>query len=271
MNEVPSVTMKAGTFSLEMIAPLTKPTTAAPPTPAAKPARTEGKSGTPALKTSRIASAESTEARLITHPTERSMPAAIMTKVWPSPRSSTGMMATRMFCELRMVRKLTEPPVVSGTAMTKKRAIRPRKTHAQMRLRKMATRCAGVSRPAAAASTLSAALEARSVTRRSFSPSPRWRGEGRGEGLTFSPQAGRRNSFARDLVDEAGDRGILDVLLVDDREARLDAPRQACDAGCVGGCEHDRHIAHVERLLREHQRHDALVQELDRLLGRVIG
>ena len=29
------------------------------------------------------------------------------------------MIATRMFWELRMVRKLTEPPVVSGTATTK--------------------------------------------------------------------------------------------------------------------------------------------------------
>ena len=31
------------------------------------------------------------------------------------------MMATRMFWELRTVKKLTEPPVVSGTATTKKR------------------------------------------------------------------------------------------------------------------------------------------------------
>ncbi len=54
-----------------------------------------------------MASADSTEARLITQPTERSMPAAMMTKVWPSPRRRTGVIATRMFCELRSVRKLT--------------------------------------------------------------------------------------------------------------------------------------------------------------------
>ena len=60
-----------------------------------------------------MASAESTEARLITQPTERSMPAPMMTKVWPSPRRSTGVIATRMFCELRTVRKLTVPPVVT--------------------------------------------------------------------------------------------------------------------------------------------------------------
>ena len=54
---------------------------AAPATPAANPMTTEGKSGTPALKAPRIASAERTEARLITQPTDRSMPAAMMTKV----------------------------------------------------------------------------------------------------------------------------------------------------------------------------------------------
>ena len=43
MNEVPSVTMKAGTLSLAMMTPLMKPTIAAPPTPAANPTRTDGK------------------------------------------------------------------------------------------------------------------------------------------------------------------------------------------------------------------------------------
>src|SRR5262249_17402674 len=43
MNEVPSVTMNAGTFRLAMMAPLTEPTTAAAPTPAINPIRTEGK------------------------------------------------------------------------------------------------------------------------------------------------------------------------------------------------------------------------------------
>ena len=65
-----------------------------------------GKSGTPALKAARSASAESTDARLITQPTERSMPAPMITKVWPSPSSTIGVIATRMFCELRTLRKL---------------------------------------------------------------------------------------------------------------------------------------------------------------------
>ena len=141
--------MKAGTFSLEMMTPLTKPTTAAPPTPAASPTSTDGKRGSPALKEPRIASAERTEARLITQPTERSMPAAMMTKVWPRPSSSTGTIATRTFWELRMVRKLTEPPVVSGTATTKNSTIAPRNAHAQMRLKNRATRCGPKERPEA--------------------------------------------------------------------------------------------------------------------------
>ena len=70
MKEVPSVTMKAGTFSLAMIVPLTRPTTAAPATAARKPERhRQGNSGTPALNDARMACAESTEARLITQPT----------------------------------------------------------------------------------------------------------------------------------------------------------------------------------------------------------
>ncbi len=164
MNEVPSVTMKAGTFSLAMMTPLTKPTAAAPPTPATSPARTAGNSGAPPLKAARRASAERTEARLITHPTDRSMPAAMMTKVWPRPSSSTGMMATNMFWELRTVRKLTDPPVVTGTAITKNRTMRPRKTHAQIRLRNRATRCAWLRGPEGAAAPRSAILDPGSVT-----------------------------------------------------------------------------------------------------------
>ncbi len=53
--------------------PLTKPTAAAPPTPAANPTTTAGKSGRPELNEPRIASAERTEARLITQPTDRSI------------------------------------------------------------------------------------------------------------------------------------------------------------------------------------------------------
>ena len=107
MNELPSVTMKAGTFSLAMMTPLRKPTSAGARDRGeeADDAPT-GNSGTPALKAARSASAESTEARLITQPTERSMPAPMMTKVCPRPSSRIGVIATRMFCELRTVRKL---------------------------------------------------------------------------------------------------------------------------------------------------------------------
>ncbi len=158
--------MNAGTLSLAMMTPLTKPTAAAPATPAIRPTTTEGNSGAPLLNAQRRASAERTEPRLITHPTDRSMPALMMTKVWPNPSSSTGMIATRMFWELRMVRKLTSPPLTSGTATTKNSTIRPRKSHAQMRLSSRASRCVGVSLAEGAASAGSAILDPRSVTRR---------------------------------------------------------------------------------------------------------
>ena len=223
-----------------MMTPLTKPTAAAPPTPAMKPMRTAGNSGTPALKAARRASAESTEARLITQPTERSMPAAMMTKVWPRPSSSTGMIATRMFCELRTVRKLTEPPVVSGTAMTKNRIMRPRNDprpdaaeeegdalggRADARIRRGAARRSPRPRkqppgwsPCADECGAPTAVRPRAL---SF-----------GTMLLDAPCA--RRLLARDLIDEAGDSRILDVVLVDDGEAGLDAPRQAGDAGGVG-------------------------------------
>ena len=90
MKEVPSVTMKAGTFSLAMMVPLMRPTTAAPAIAASNPQGTATKTGSPALNVPRMASAESTDARLITQPTERSMPAEMMTKVWPRPSRTTG-------------------------------------------------------------------------------------------------------------------------------------------------------------------------------------
>src|SRR5271165_7290923 len=315
MKDVPSVTMKAGTLSFEMMTPLTKPTAAAPPTPAANPTTTEGNSGNPPLNDPRIARAERTEARLITQPTDRSMPAVMMTKVWPRPSSSTGTMATRMFWELRTVRKLTEPPVDSGTATTKNRTIRPRNTQAQMRLKKIAARWAGVSTPEAATSPPLAVRMARSVKARmpSFrddgpaarplhrpsggpppppfgrSPSPASQGRisspacgslaGEGDHAKHGGGGSRRAhgrihvspSLAGNLIDEAGDRRVLHVLLVDDGEAGFDPVWQAGDAGGVGGREHHRHIPHVERLLRQHQADDALVHQLDRLFGRVVG
>jgi hypothetical protein len=111
MNEVPRVTMKAGTFSLAMIVPLIRPTAPAPATAARNPMTTDAKSGSPELNAERMASADNTDAKLITQPTERSMPALMMTNVWPRPSSRTGVIATRIFCEFLRVRKLTEPPL----------------------------------------------------------------------------------------------------------------------------------------------------------------
>ena len=97
------------------------------------------------------------------------MPAAMRTKVWPSPSSSTGTMATRMFCELRMVRKLTEPPVDSGTATTKNNTITARNSHAHMRLKNSTSRCREEPPPGPWAPA-GAAIEPRIVT--SCFPSP---------------------------------------------------------------------------------------------------
>jgi hypothetical protein len=77
----------------------------------------------------------------MTQPTERSIPAPMMTKVWPRPRSRTGVIATRMFCELRMVRKLTAPLLASGTTATKNATMSPRKAQAHTRLRRRTSCC----------------------------------------------------------------------------------------------------------------------------------
>src|SRR5664279_18099 len=91
-----------------------------------------------------MASAEITEAKLITQPTERSMPAEMMTKVWPRPSRTTGVIATRMFCELRMLTKVAE--LNTGTLATKKRTIRARKNHAHSSLTVNSSRFAGDNR-----------------------------------------------------------------------------------------------------------------------------
>jgi hypothetical protein len=46
-----------------------------------------------------------------------------------------------MFCELRIVRKFTDPLLASGTTATKKAINRPRKIHGQIRLKRMIGRC----------------------------------------------------------------------------------------------------------------------------------
>src|SRR5579863_8332596 len=73
------------------------------------------------------------------------------------------MIATRMFWELRSVRKLTAPPVVSGTAATKNKMRRARNSHAQMLLRKRIARCARVRAPEGAPRAR-ANFAARSIT-----------------------------------------------------------------------------------------------------------
>jgi hypothetical protein len=167
------------------------------------------------------------------------------------------MIATRMFWELRMVRKLTAPPLTSGTATTKKSIIRARKSHAQMRLAKRTKRCMGVRTPAGAT-----VLDPRSVTQRF--PNRRLRAK--------APQFDsiRASLFAGNLVDEARDRRVLRIVFVDDGEARLDAARQAGHAGGVGRRKLHRHIAHVERLLRQNQADHPLIHQFDGQLGCVI-
>src|SRR5690606_14894213 len=54
---------------------------------------------------SRITSADTTDASPITQPTDRSIPPAIITNVWPRPINKIGVMATKIFCELRIETK----------------------------------------------------------------------------------------------------------------------------------------------------------------------
>ena len=231
----------------------------------------------------------------MTQPTERSMPAAMMTKVWPSPSSSTGMIATRMFWELRTVRKLTAPPVVSGTATTKNRMRRarnsPRPDAAEEQNDALS---AGAHAGGAADARVRVSLDARSVTskllgllelrrtalvrRRSASPGSRPEASllprGRGETRSFEGFAGKRTqagATCRHLIDETGDRGSFTLSLsmmakpVSTRRGRLVTPAASAAANM------HRDIAHVERFLRQHQRHDALVHQFDRLFGGVVG
>ena len=99
----------------------------------------------------------------MTQPTERSMPAAMMTKVWPRPSKSIGVMATRMFCELRTVRKLTAPLLTIGTEMTKMTIIRARNAQAQNRLSASTNRFGGVRVCAAASISATAFISTRAT------------------------------------------------------------------------------------------------------------
>src|ERR1700722_5003715 len=197
------------------------------------------------------------------------------------------MIATRMFCELRTVRKLTAPPVVSGTATTKNRTRSARNSQAQMLLRNRMSRCTRVRAPEETVDAWARAIrEARSVTdpssgrlhrprtlagARNFAPlyvcEEGW-SKGRGGGVQEKPQAAL---LAWHGINEAGDRRVFYVAFVDDGEAGLDAVRQTGHAGGVGLSEHHGEIPHIERLLRQNQRYDALVHQLNRELRRVVG
>ena len=69
--------------------------------------------------------------------------------------------------------------------------------------------------------------------------------------------AGLSTELTMDLADEAGDRRVFDICLVDDRESGLDPTRQAGHAGSIGLGKLHTHIAHVEGLLRKDKRDDA--------------
>ncbi len=62
------------------------------------------------------------------------MPPEMMTNVWPSPRSTTGTMVSRMLWEFLRDRKLMTPSDVTLTLTVKNRMSPMRKTHAQTRL-----------------------------------------------------------------------------------------------------------------------------------------
>ena len=91
-------------------------------------------SPTPPSNSSTVTCADITDDRPITQPTDRSMPPEMMTNVWPSPRSTTGTMVSRMLWELRRDRKLMTPSEVTLTLTVKNRISPMRKTHAQTRL-----------------------------------------------------------------------------------------------------------------------------------------
>src|SRR5262245_46099650 len=136
------------------------------------------------------------------------MPALMMTNVCPSPNRRIGVIATRMFCELRTVRKLTAPLLTIGTATTKKRIIKPRKAHAQTRLSMSTNCCDGVVARGRATPTFIAALDSRSTTRslpRELERGRRGYGETRGSAENSTPPTVLRRSaplLARDLIDE---------------------------------------------------------------------
>src|SRR5262249_31137142 len=106
------------------------------------------------------------------------------------PNRRIGVIATRMFCELRTVRKLTAPLLTIGTAMTKKPIIKPRNTHAHTRLSMSTNCCNGVVATDGATPIFTATLDLRSATRSLPRQPEGWRrgyGEARGVPRTELP------------------------------------------------------------------------------------
>jgi len=99
------VTINGGTRSLATITPLTSPANKATPRPVPNPNTIAISGATPALYESRIVLAETTDDSPMIQPTDRSMPPAMITNVWPRPINTMDTMFTRMFCEFRMVKK----------------------------------------------------------------------------------------------------------------------------------------------------------------------
>ena len=98
---MPSVAMKGGTLSLATITPLTKPHSAPNPMAAAMPrpsGRPQYVSTTPAI----------TAQKVIIVPTDRSMPAVMMTKVQATASTPLTAVACRMATRLSVCKKFGE-------------------------------------------------------------------------------------------------------------------------------------------------------------------
>ena len=135
MKELPRVTMKAGTFSLAMIAPLSSPTTTGAADRGEEPDDDRGKERQPGVE--RGADGERREHRGEAHdPADGKVDAGAdndegLAEAEEQDRRDRDEDVLR----IPDVRKLTEPPLLAiGTATTKKTIIRPRKAHAHSRL-----------------------------------------------------------------------------------------------------------------------------------------
>src|SRR3984893_1445808 len=85
-------------------------------------------------------SADTTDDSPMIHPTDRWIPAAMTTNVCNNPIKRTRTIAIRIFCEFRIVRKLTSPRLWMLTLAAKKAISPARNTQAHTRL-KTRTNC----------------------------------------------------------------------------------------------------------------------------------